>query len=143
MKIKQQRVLLAQDLYLNTDYTIEQIAEACGVAQRTISNWSSTGKWRELKGAQLSVQGNVVMSLYKRVLKMSEEDVESHTKYAREIAMVVGAIDKLTRNKPQLNHYISVFQQFNKYLIEEGLLELSKQFNIKQKEFINSKAKEL
>jgi len=143
MKIKRERVRVAQNFYLNTDMTIIEIAEACGVAARTILKWASDGKWKELKGAQLSVEGAVVASLYLKILAMSEEEVTSHTKYAREIAMIVGAIDKLTKHKPQLNHYISVFQQFNKHLIEEGFLDLSKEFNTHQKQFINSKVKEL
>jgi len=40
---------LARTLYLNTSFTLKQVAETVGVSQQTIGKWSAEEEWGELR----------------------------------------------------------------------------------------------
>lgn len=42
---------LAFQFYMNTQYTVVEIAEKLELARQTVSRWAEKGKWKELKAA--------------------------------------------------------------------------------------------
>ncbi len=42
---------LAFQFYMNTQYTVVEIAEKLELARQTVSKWAEKGKWKELKAA--------------------------------------------------------------------------------------------
>lgn len=123
----------AQDLYINTDYNVEEIADFCGLAVSTIQRYIRENKWNELKAANNLTKPKILSNLYKRLLQLTEDDAIAN---AQKIAMLAGAIEKMDK-RANASHYIQVFKQFNQYLISAGEVELAKAFNSHQRNFLD------
>jgi len=138
---KQHKKDLALDLYLRSDKTREQIAALCEIHPNTLANWIKKDNWENIKSAEVAIAPKVIDNLYKKILSLSESDDKS-TKFAREIAMLVNAIEKIS-HKPVLSHYIECFKAFNQYLIDSGDFQTAKLLNEKQAHFIQFKSRQL
>lgn len=126
----------AQDLYIFTSYTVEQIAEFCDLTARTIQNYIKLNNWDDLKAANNLTKPKIVQNLYKRILQLTEEDAIVN---AQKIAMLANVLEKLDK-KANASHYINVFTNFNKFLIENGELELAQSVNKHQSLFLDAMA---
>lgn len=65
MKPDQQQ--LAQDLYLNTDKTQQEIADILNVNRRTVYLWIKTGRWEEMKLAVKQAPALILQDIYNHI----------------------------------------------------------------------------
>lgn len=136
-RTKEQQKADAQDLYIFTNYSTEQIAKFSNVTVRSVQNWAKEGNWADLKAANSLTKPKIVSNLYKRILQLTEEDAIEH---AQKISMLATALEKFDK-KANASHYINVFMAFNKFLIDSGELQLAQTFNSFQQKFLDIMAK--
>lgn len=132
-----QRKLDAQDLYIFTHYTNAEIAKFCDVTVRAVQKWAKEGGWKDLKAANNLTKPKIITNLYKRILQLTEEDAIEN---AQKISMLSNVVEKMDK-KANASHYITVFINFNKYLMSIGELELSQTFNKHQNNFLEALSK--
>jgi len=126
-------------MYLQGSYTIEQIARTTGVSTKTIGNWKEAGKWEELKASENSTQDMILNHINKGLLILMEENEgRGIITNIKEITRLV-KIKETMSNKLPLQHYMTVFREFNDFLKSEGELKLAKEINPLQTSFIQSK----
>lgn len=139
IRTTEQKRLDAQDLYIFTHYSNDEIAKFCDVTVRTIQNWIKEGNWKDLKAASSLTKPKIVDNLYKRMLQLSEEDAIEN---AQKLAMLSNVVDKLDK-KANASHYINVFMTFSQYLVSVKELELAKSFNKHQMKFLDMMSKKV
>lgn len=139
IRTTEQKRLDAQDLYIFTHYSNDEIAKFCDVTVRTIQNWIKESNWSDLKAANNLTRPKIVANLYKKMLQLSEEDVIEN---AQKISMLATAIEKFDK-RANASHYINVFVNFNRFLVASGEVGLAQDFNKHQKNFLDAMSKKV
>lgn len=65
---------IARTLFLEGNYTQEEIAEKVGVTRQTIIRWANVGKWQELK-ASLSITPAQIISQWQQQVVGINDDI--------------------------------------------------------------------
>lgn len=63
----------AYDLYMDTDFTQEEIAEVVGVVPHTIGKWKKEGKWDELKTLHTVSNQRLIKDTISMIHNLDEE----------------------------------------------------------------------
>ena len=125
----------AQDLFINTDMTLKEIALMVGVSDKTVSRWRDLGKWQELKAATGLSANNIIRGIYGKMAKMLEEG----EKFSPDgMAKLAATIDKINPNKTSVSQYINVFKEFSNFLLKHDV-KLAHNVVDFQKQFIDEK----
>ena len=106
---------LAQDLYLNTDYSQKQIALAVGVAEKTLSEWARKGQWKELRGALTLTPERVLRNLYRQAEFLSEQSGSDFN--ADKIAKLAVSIERMKPSQLTISSHINALKAFTRWLV--------------------------
>ena len=97
-----QKKSIAKELYLNGDYTFEDIAAKVGATRQTIARWAKEDEWASLKASMSVGKEKILKNLYAHVqlindtiLQRPEEDRMPTPKEADILVKLSAAIDKL------------------------------------------------
>jgi hypothetical protein len=135
---REQKKQVALDLYLRTSKTLIEIGEIVDTNEKTIRIWRDKYNWEELRSAETAVKSQVISNLYKAILSLSKDETEQ-IKNIKEIAKLTNIIEKLSQ-EPTISIYIQIFQEFNEFLKNKGMIKVAQQFNAEQSIFIKTKA---
>lgn len=99
---KNNKKRIAQQLYLDSGYTQEEIASSVGVARQTVSRWIHTEKWNELREAKKVTPAELIISWKKQIMEINQQiqarprgERYASTAEADTIGKLTGAIKKL------------------------------------------------
>ena len=138
-----QKKSLAERLYVFTDADQKDIAEQVGTTQQTITRWKAQGGWEERKAAETLTKSSIIKNYYALILDWQEViKKEARMPTASEVDAqhkIASAIEKLNNNKIVLPQIITVFKEYDKWLVQTNP-ELAKQNTEFQKKFIHMKA---
>lgn len=130
---------LAEELFLNSDYTQKEISDILDIAEKTFTEWKQKYSWKELKDAQISTPSKVIPMLYEQIASLSLEG----GKNADKIVKLATSVEKLRARKLDLATYIEVFKELTNYAMKEDHQFAKYLTSIQQKfihERINGKA---
>lgn len=122
---------VAQKLYIEFFKSQKEIAEDLDVTEKTVGEWVSKGKWKELRDARLNNSNNRAETVKKVIAGLSESALEvqgkireaegngdmglalalkkESTRIAQEVGMYQKALEKLEKNfKVSLSTYLEV-----------------------------------
>lgn len=138
--------LQAYDLYMTTAKNQKEIAGIVGISIDTMSDWVRKKGWREEKAARSVTKEKVISNNLVQILNLQEAINTRPNKWptpaeSQTITMLTQVIDTLS-GKMNLPNYITVFDQFLKYLHKSNST-LAKQVADYTLEFVQSKAREL
>lgn len=93
---------IAKALYLDGNYTQEEIADKVGTTRQTVARWIKEGKWEEVKAsvtitpAQIIAQWNrQIVEINKNINERPDGERFATTQEADALAKLAGAIKKL------------------------------------------------
>lgn len=93
---------IAKALYLDGNYTQEEIADKVGTTRQTVARWIKEGKWEEVKAsvtitpAQIIAQWNrQIVEINKNINERAEGERFATAQEADALAKLAGAIKKL------------------------------------------------
>ncbi len=137
MKDKEKR--LAQQLYIYSDASQAKIAEDLGISEKTLSKWKDEDGWDKIKAARHLGKDSMITKLYAQALKIiSEAENDNRIMNSKEmdtVSKIGSTIDKLDR-KVNLPNAISVFKEFNNFLVKINPA-LAKQITEYQQKFLH------
>lgn len=116
-KAKHDERRLAQQLFMRTDMTLEEIAGTVGVHTATLGEWKREGKWTELKASELSTKAQAIANLYEAIARISEMLVEK-ARAAEDTASLSDQLSKLGKQLSDmegsipLTAYVDVLEEF-------------------------------
>lgn len=97
-----QKKSIAKELYLNGDYTFEEIAAKVGSVRQTIARWAREDEWASLKASMSVGKEKILKGLYAHVqlindtiLQREEGERTPSPKEADILVKLSAAIDKL------------------------------------------------
>ena len=93
---------IAQSLYLDGNYTQEEIAEKVGTTRQTIARWAEKGKWQEIKASKTITPEQIISQWSYQIVEINN-NISSRppgerfatTQEADALAKIAGAIKKL------------------------------------------------
>lgn len=147
-KAKEAEKLLAKELYMQTEKTIEEIASIVKVNRLTVGTWAKEGNWKSLKDAQKLTPERIVQGMYEELEQMSAHIkslpeglrfADSKTSDARN--KIILGIARL-KNQVALPQYVSVLVKFIDY-VQSKNIELSKEVMPHMNEFLNEQSEHL
>lgn len=123
----------AEEIFMNTDLTLKEIAAIIGVSENTIGKWAGKGFWAEKKTLKQSSRQESINNLYKRLLAQSaDKDCSSD-----EIKKTTSSIKDLEDSRTTIPDKIELFMDFIKFLrLRNVEIEFLKQVNVYQNEMI-------
>lgn len=68
---KNQEKEYAKILYVNQKLSQKEIAERCGVSEKTISKWIKDGKWEDMKRSMIIVKEEQLSDLYDKLATLN------------------------------------------------------------------------
>lgn len=93
---------IAKSLYLDGNYTQEEIADKVGTTRQTISRWVREGKWEELKASLTVTSAQIIAQFQHQIIEINKSinnrnDGERFATPAEAdaLAKLAGAIKKL------------------------------------------------
>lgn len=108
----------AKAVYLNLrdTYTVKEIAETIGIAERTLYDWAKQGEWDEIQEAQINSKEAQIKFNYDQLKKLREainktEDKTINSKQADIFAKLIKNIQVL-EDKTNLNNSLAVLKEF-------------------------------
>jgi hypothetical protein len=128
---------IAESLYLTTDMTQKEICEMVGWAENTFSANKAKYKWEEKKGAQRAGAHQIITNIYMKLAELSEQDA---LKYAKEMAMLAGVIEKIKGRTLTPTNYIEVFKEITVFIMLREP-KLAQALNAHMKAFFEEKLK--
>ncbi|WP_299460584.1 hypothetical protein [uncultured Microscilla sp.] len=129
-----QKKEIALDLYLHTHYTQKEICEIVGWTQPTFTSNKQKFQWDTLRDATTKTPEIVLTNLYKLLEKLTKESLEGDY-YAKDIAMIAGAIEKQEKRITNLSTYIQACKIFVEWL-QPTNLELAQTITKLYRQFI-------
>jgi transcriptional regulator with XRE-family HTH domain len=140
--------LIAQELYVNTDLTVKEIAARLQVREATISGWKNADGWDTIKTAKKITRAELIRNFYQAISTMQTQISERPSpfnvptsKEADIISKLTSQIEKLEKSN-SISDYISAFEEFIDYLRTKRP-DLVKDFAQLSLGFIELKAKEM
>jgi transposase len=139
---KDNQRILAKELYLQTNKTLEEIAEIVIVNRTTVSTWCKAENWKAIKDAHQQTPERVVQSLYAEL-----EQLNAHIHKRPEGMRFADSKESDARNKIILSikrmqnqialpQYVAVLIKFLEH-VQRNNLELSKQLAPVANDFLN------
>ncbi len=64
---------IARDLYVNNNYTQEEVADKIGVARQTIARWIKDGGWKELRASISITPDKILHGLNRQVIEINDK----------------------------------------------------------------------
>ena len=93
---------IARSLYLNGNYTYEEIADKIGTTRQSVSRWVREGNWDSLKASVMITPEQIIAQINRQLLEINtainsrEEGQRFATaKEADALAKLAGAVKKL------------------------------------------------
>ncbi len=97
-----QKKTIAKELYLNGDFTLEEIAEKVGAVRQTVARWAKDENWKDIKASMTVGKDKILKNLYAHVqtindtITMRPDGERIPTpKEADTLAKLAAAIDKI------------------------------------------------
>ena len=136
---------IAKSLYLDGNYTQEEIADKVGTTRQTVSRWVKTENWEEIKAsvtitpAQIIAQWNrQIVEINKKINARADGERFATTQEADALSKLAGAIKKLEADIG-VPDCVSVAMRFLSWLRPLDI-EAAKQFNNLFDAFIKDQA---
>lgn len=136
---------IAKSLYMDGNYTQEEIADKVGTTRQTVSRWIKAESWDTLKAslsitpAQIISQWNrQIVEINKKINERPEGERFANTKEADALSKLAGAIKKLEADIG-VTDCVSVAMRFLSWLRPLDI-EAAKQFNNLFDAFIKDQA---
>lgn len=137
---------IAKSLFMNGDFTLEEIAEKVGVTGSTICRWAKAEGWSELKAANTITPDQIISQLNHQLIEINE-NIASRLQGQRFATPAEGdAIAKISKAIKNLEadmgitEIVSVSMKFLSWLRPLDI-ELAKKFNDLFDSFIKDSAK--
>lgn len=113
---------IAKSLYLDGNYTQEEIADKVGTTRQTISRWVREGKWEELKASLTVTSAQIIAQFQHQIIEINKsinnrQDGQRFATPAEAdaLAKLAGAIKKL-ENDVGITDCVSVSMRFLTWL---------------------------
>ena len=136
---------IAKSLYLDGNYTQEEIADKVGTTRQTVSRWVKTENWEEIKAsvtitpAQIIAQRNrQIVEINKKINARADGERFATTQEADALSKLAGSIKKLEADIG-VPDCVSVAMRFLSWLRPLDI-ETAKQFNNLFDAFIKDQA---
>ena len=136
---------IAKSLYLDGNYTQEEIADKVGTTRQTVSRWVKTENWEEIKAsvtitpAQIIAQWNrQIVEINKKINARPDGERFATTQEADALSKLAGSIKKLEADIG-VSDCVSVAMRFLSWLRPLDI-EAAKQFNNLFDAFIKDQA---
>lgn len=136
---------IAKSLYLDGNYTQEEIADKVGTTRQTVSRWVKAENWEEIKAsvtitpAQIIAQWNrQIVEINKKINARADGERFATTQEADALSKLAGAIKKLETDIG-VSDCVSVAMRFLSWLRPLDI-EAAKQFNNLFDAFIKDQA---
>lgn len=136
---------IAKSLYLDGNYTQEEIADKVGTTRQTVSRWVKTENWEEIKAsvtitpAQIIAQWNrQIVEINKKINARADGERFATTQEADALSKLAGAIKKLETDIG-VSDCVSVAMRFLSWLRPLDI-DAAKQFNNLFDAFIKDQA---
>ena len=136
---------IAKSLYLDGNYTQEEIADKVGTTRQTVSRWVKTENWEEIKAsvtitpAQIIAQWNrQIVEINKKINARADGERFATTQEADALSKLAGSIKKL-EGDIGVPDCVSVAMRFLSWLRPLDI-EAAKQFNNLFDTFIKDQA---
>ena len=125
---------IAKSLFLDGNYTQEEIAEKVGTTRQTISRWMKSESWEEIKASVAITPAQIIAQWSRQIIEVNNTIAgrDAWKRYATPaeadaLAKLAGAINKL-QNDIGVSDCVSVAMRFLSWLRPLDL-EAAKQFN--------------
>jgi transcriptional regulator with XRE-family HTH domain len=93
---------IARSLYLNGNYTFEEIADKIGTTRQTVSRWVREGNWDSLRASVMITPEQIIAQINRQLLEINtainsrqEGQRFATAKEADALAKLAGAVKKL------------------------------------------------
>lgn len=140
--------LIAQELYVNTDMSIKEIAERVSVREATITAWKAAEGWDTIRTAKRVTRAELIRNYYQAISVLQKQISERKSpnnvpssKEADVLSKLTSQIEKLEKTN-SISDYITAFEEFINYL-RVHRPDIIKDFASLSLAFIEMKAKEL
>ena len=117
-----QKKQIAKDLYLYSAMTFEEIASRIGSTRQTVSKWSKSEGWDELKSSMTISREQILKNMYRQIDEINAAILSreagqrfASVKEADTLAKLAAAIDKMERDVG-LSDIVSVGMRFCEWL---------------------------
>ena len=109
---------VALDLHLHTYYTQKEICKIVGWTEKTFTLNKQKYNWNTLKETTEKIPEIVLTNLYKILEKITKKALDDDTDkyYAKDLAMIAGAIEKQEKRITHLSTYTQACQFFVDWL---------------------------
>ena len=145
MKTSIDRKGIAKSLYLDGNYTQEEIADKVGTTRQTVSRWIKDGNWESIKASVAITPAQIIAQWNRQIIEVNNAIAgrEEGKRYATPaeagaLAKLAGAINKL-QNDVGVSDCVSVAMRFLSWLRPLDI-EAAKQFNNLFDAFIKDQA---
>lgn len=145
MKTGIDRKGIARSLYLDGNYTQEEIADKVGTTRQTVSRWIKDGNWESIKASVAITPAQIIAQWNRQIIEVNNAIAgrEEGKRYATPaeadaLAKLAGAINKL-QNDVGVSDCVSVAMRFLSWLRPLDI-EAAKQFNNLFDAFIKDQA---
>lgn len=136
---------IAKSLFLDGNYTQEEIADKVGTTRQTISRWMKSESWEEIKASVSITPAQIIAQWSRQIIEVNNTIAgrDAGKRYATPaeadaLAKLAGAINKL-QNDIGVSDCVSVAMRFLSWLRPLDL-EAAKQFNNLFDAFIKDQA---
>ena len=125
---------IAKSLFLDGNYTQEEIADKVGTTRQTVGRWIKEGKWDEIKASVAITPAQIIAQWNRQIIEVNNAIAarEEGQRYATPaeadaLAKLAGAINKL-QSDIGVSDCVSVAMRFLSWLRPLDI-EAAKQFN--------------
>ena len=136
---------IAKSLYMDGNYTQEEIADKVGTTRQTVSRWIKAESWDTLKASLSITPAQIISQLNRQIVEINKKINErpegerfANTKEADALSKLAGAIKKLEADIG-VTDCVSVAMRFLSWLRPLDI-EAAKQFNNLFDAFIKDQA---
>jgi len=125
---------IAKSLYLDGNYTQEEIADKVGTTRQTVARWIKDGSWDSIKASIAITPAQIIVQWNRQIIEVNNAIAEREegkrfatSAEADALAKLAGAINKL-QNDIGVSDCVSVAMRFLSWLRPLDI-EAAKQFN--------------
>lgn len=136
---------LAHDLFMRTNKNLKEIAQLCEVKYDTLQEWSSKGRWKELRAANSVTRAQVINNTLLQIKELQDEingrpEKKYPTPKESDTMIKMGNLIRDLDKSLSLADYITIIEEILKSL-NDTKPELAKQLGPYLLEFAQNKAR--